>query len=131
MIRDADVYNAEGVVWREHRLTRQMGRRYLELMPRSTPIDASGPRIMPLHPMRRLIFPMKLITLYLLVMLAVSLTGCADHEKKLTFWIGGAPQEVDYWETLVGEFQRIAVDEVHLHLRGAVLVHQGVDFQLL
>jgi len=49
---------------------------------------------------------MKSTTLCLLVMLAVSPTGCADHEKKLTFWIGGAPQEVDYWETLVGEFER-------------------------
>jgi multiple sugar transport system substrate-binding protein len=49
---------------------------------------------------------MKSTTLYLLVMLAVSLTGCADHEKKMTFWIGGAPQEVDYWEALVDEFER-------------------------
>jgi multiple sugar transport system substrate-binding protein len=56
---------------------------------------------------------MKSIPLYLLVMLAVLLTGCADHEKKMTFWIGGAPQEVDYWGTLVDEFERtsgIAVD---------------------
>ena len=49
---------------------------------------------------------MKSTILYILVMLAILLTGCADHEKKLTFWIGGAPQEVDYWETLVGEFER-------------------------
>jgi multiple sugar transport system substrate-binding protein len=49
---------------------------------------------------------MKSNLLYLLVMLAVSIAGCADHEKKITFWIGGAPQEVDYWETLVDEFER-------------------------
>ncbi|MFZ1956484.1 MAG: extracellular solute-binding protein, partial [Desulfobacterales bacterium] len=49
---------------------------------------------------------MKSIPLYLMVMLAVLLTGCADHEKKMTFWIGGAPQEVDYWEALVDEFER-------------------------
>jgi multiple sugar transport system substrate-binding protein len=51
---------------------------------------------------------MKSTTLYLLVMLAIKLTGCSDHEKKLTFWIGGAPQEVDYWETMVGEFERMS-----------------------
>ncbi|MGW8187359.1 MAG: extracellular solute-binding protein, partial [Desulfobacterales bacterium] len=49
---------------------------------------------------------MKLTPLYFLVMLAVLLTGCADHEKKLSFWIGGAPQEVDYWAALVAEFER-------------------------
>jgi trehalose/maltose transport system substrate-binding protein len=49
---------------------------------------------------------MKSTILYLIVMLTILLTGCADHEKKLTFWIGGAPQEVDYWEALVDEFER-------------------------
>ena len=44
--------------------------------------------------------------LNVVTIVAVSLTGCADHEKKLTFWIGGAPQEVDYWEALVDEFER-------------------------
>jgi multiple sugar transport system substrate-binding protein len=57
---------------------------------------------------------MKSTTLYLLVMLAVLLTGCTDQEKKLTFWIGGAPQEVDYWEILVDEFERTSGTTVDL-----------------
>lgn len=57
---------------------------------------------------------MKASALYLLVMLAALLTGCADHEKKLTFWIGGAPQEVDYWEALVDEFERTSGTTVDL-----------------
>jgi multiple sugar transport system substrate-binding protein len=31
--------------------------------------------------------------------------GCTENERRLTFWVGGAPQEVDYWETLVSEFE--------------------------
>lgn len=49
---------------------------------------------------------MKATALCLLVVLTALVTGCADHEKKLTFWIGGAPQEIDYWGTLVDEFER-------------------------
>jgi multiple sugar transport system substrate-binding protein len=76
-------------------------------------VKAQTFHLIPKETKRRLIFPMKSITLYLLVMLTILLTGCADHEKKMTFWIGGAPQEVDYWEALVNEFERtsgIAVD---------------------
>lgn len=70
------------------------------------PVKVKTFPLIPNETKRRLIFGMKSTTLYLLVMLAVSLTGCADHEKKMTFWIGGAPQEVDYWEALVNEFER-------------------------
>jgi multiple sugar transport system substrate-binding protein len=31
--------------------------------------------------------------------------GCSTDQKDLTIWIGGAPQEVDYWEKLVAEFR--------------------------
>jgi multiple sugar transport system substrate-binding protein len=48
---------------------------------------------------------MKLAALRLLVITVILLTGCTDREKKVSFWIGGAPQEVDYWEALVDEFE--------------------------
>lgn len=34
------------------------------------------------------------------------IAGCSADERRLTFWVGGAPQEVDYWETLVEQYER-------------------------
>ncbi len=31
--------------------------------------------------------------------------GCAEKDRPLTFWVGGAPQEVDFWEELVARFE--------------------------
>jgi multiple sugar transport system substrate-binding protein len=42
---------------------------------------------------------------FLLAAVLLSAGGCTEPERRLTFWVGGAPQEVDYWETLVGEFE--------------------------
>ena len=39
------------------------------------------------------------------LMLLLSITGCGKKERRLTFWVGGAPQEVDYWEELVADFE--------------------------
>lgn len=45
-------------------------------------------------------------TYYLFILiLTFSLFNCSNKEKKLTFWIGGAPQEVNYWEKLVQQFE--------------------------
>ena len=43
----------------------------------------------------------------MLISLIVSLffCGCSEKNEKLVFAVGGAPSEVDYWETLVREFQ--------------------------
>ncbi|MFZ7127590.1 MAG: ABC transporter substrate-binding protein [Desulfobacterales bacterium] len=41
-------------------------------------------------------------------------SGCADREERLTFWVGGAPQEVDYWEELVAGFERESGIEVEV-----------------
>lgn len=35
----------------------------------------------------------------------VLLAGCAQEERVLTFAIGGAPNEVDYWQQLIHEFE--------------------------
>ena len=31
--------------------------------------------------------------------------GCGQKDPVLTFWIGGAPKEIDYWGTVIHEFQ--------------------------
>ncbi|MFZ0134906.1 MAG: ABC transporter substrate-binding protein [Desulfobacterales bacterium] len=41
-------------------------------------------------------------------------TGCSEKKKRLTFWVGGAPQEVDYWEELVAEFEESAGIQVEV-----------------
>ncbi len=48
-----------------------------------------------------------------LFLAAMLLYACGGREPRLTFWVGGAPQEVAYWEALVAEFETrsgIAVD---------------------
>ena len=37
--------------------------------------------------------------------MCTQLWQCSHKEKKLSFWIGGAPQEIDYWQKLVREFE--------------------------
>ena len=41
----------------------------------------------------------------LLILFSFSLQSCTRRESAFTVWIGGAPQEADYWEKLVREFQ--------------------------
>jgi multiple sugar transport system substrate-binding protein len=44
-------------------------------------------------------------TVCFILFISSQLFLCSNQEKKLTFWIGGAPQEVDYWEKLVQKFE--------------------------
>ncbi|MBN1899987.1 ABC transporter substrate-binding protein [Candidatus Sumerlaeota bacterium] len=37
--------------------------------------------------------------------LVVFFFGCSREESQLTFSVGGAPNEVDYWETIIHEFE--------------------------
>jgi len=48
-----------------------------------------------------------------LTIVLMALLACTGQERRLTFWVGGAPQEVAYWEDLVAEFEArsgVAVD---------------------
>lgn len=45
-------------------------------------------------------------TSVLAVLLLLAGCGSVEDDPRLTFWVGGAPQEVDYWETLVDEYER-------------------------
>jgi len=40
------------------------------------------------------------------IVLFAALPGCTGDAPRLTFWVGGAPQEVDYWEQLVIGFEK-------------------------
>lgn len=43
-----------------------------------------------------------IIRLFLLIFLFLS--GCSEHEKELTIWIGGAPNEIAFWEEVINKF---------------------------
>ena len=45
---------------------------------------------------------------YILVIsfLTILLVGCRRKERVVTFAVGGAPNEIEFWETLVKEFTR-------------------------
>lgn len=47
---------------------------------------------------------MKKCLLIILVVFFI-LTGCRERESMLSFAVGGAPSEVDYWEAIISEFE--------------------------
>ncbi len=51
---------------------------------------------------------MKQKIIVILVAFLVSLSGisCSKSEKEFTVWVGGSPEEVDFWEKLVDEFNK-------------------------
>lgn len=59
--------------------------------------------------------------LFLLVLISLGFfSGCSKKESLLTFAVGGAPNEVDYWEKLIGEFE----DKNHIKVK---LLRQPTD----
>jgi multiple sugar transport system substrate-binding protein len=54
------------------------------------------------------------------VIIFVSGIHCTKKQPELTIWVGGAPQEVEYWEKLIEEFRQLNNYEV-------VLVIQPTD----
>ncbi|MFP4083041.1 MAG: ABC transporter substrate-binding protein [Candidatus Aminicenantes bacterium] len=63
---------------------------------------------------------MKKLAGFFLFLILVSLWQCGGTEKGLTFWIGGTPEEANYWENLIQEFE----DQTGLQVR---LVRQPAD----
>jgi multiple sugar transport system substrate-binding protein len=55
----------------------------------------------------------RLVT-YLLLIVPFLLTSCARKEPTLTFMVGGAPDEIAYWEQLIGNFEHTTGIEVQL-----------------
>ncbi|MGA6924632.1 MAG: ABC transporter substrate-binding protein [Desulfosarcina sp.] len=50
----------------------------------------------------------------LALVIVLALIGCSEKRQRLTFWVGGAPQEIDYWEQLVAEFEQKAHVDVEV-----------------
>jgi len=48
---------------------------------------------------------MKKYCAFILFLGLLLLYGCTRQKTEFTIWIGGAPQELDYWEKLIGEFE--------------------------
>ena len=71
------------------------GGRYRRTWPRGEP-EARGQR----HD-----FQPWMLARVLAVLLILVLVSCAQKDVHLTFWVGGAPQEVDFLEALVQEFE--------------------------
>jgi len=45
------------------------------------------------------------LKLLLALLLALAVLSCSKTAPRLTFWVGGAPQEVDFWESLIDDFE--------------------------
>ncbi len=54
-----------------------------------------------------------IFSVVLFVLLSLSSLSCSDKEKQFTIWIGGSPEEINFWETIVKEFE----DENHYNLQ--------------
>ena len=46
----------------------------------------------------------KIILIFTALLFSISGIRCSNNEKEFTIWIGGSPEEVDFWETLVSKF---------------------------
>ncbi len=49
-----------------------------------------------------------------LLLFLILLPGCSEHKKELTIWIGGAPNEIAFWEETINEFQKSSGISVQL-----------------
>lgn len=54
-----------------------------------------------------------ILTIYLLASAILS-AGCTSREQGITLSVGGAPSELDFWESLVGQFENQTKIKVHL-----------------
>lgn len=57
---------------------------------------------------------MKRIRLIIILLLSLSIFNCSKKQKELTIWVGGAPNEVEYWEKLIDEFSNSTGQSVKL-----------------
>jgi trehalose/maltose transport system substrate-binding protein len=39
-----------------------------------------------------------------IILILILLSGCSKNQKEFTIWIGGSPEEVNYWQELVNRF---------------------------
>lgn len=54
----------------------------------------------------------KIWHIIMFIILILSGFSCSGKQPALTIWIGGAPQEVEYWEKMLDEYEKSAGEEV-------------------
>jgi multiple sugar transport system substrate-binding protein len=56
----------------------------------------------------------KILLVILFIILILSDFNCSKRKAELMIWIGGAPQEVDYWEKLIDEYKKSTGEAVQI-----------------
>jgi multiple sugar transport system substrate-binding protein len=56
----------------------------------------------------------KILLVILFIILILPEFNCSKRKAELMIWIGGAPQEVDYWEKLIREYEKSTGEEVQV-----------------
>jgi len=54
------------------------------------------------------------LAFFILILMGISSIGCERREKALVFAVGGAPNEVDYWERLIKKFEK--KEKIHVKI---------------
>jgi trehalose/maltose transport system substrate-binding protein len=49
---------------------------------------------------------MKYLIFIILLVISISLFQCSNPKKEFTIWIGGAPEEVDFWAQLIKKYEK-------------------------
>lgn len=57
--------------------------------------------------MKKLSFGILLLWIFLFL-------ACSKQKKEFTFWVGGAPEEINYWETLIKDFKKESGYDIRL-----------------
>jgi multiple sugar transport system substrate-binding protein len=56
----------------------------------------------------------KILFVILFIILTLPDFNCSKRKAELMIWIGGAPQEVDYWEKLIKEYEQTTGEEIQV-----------------
>ena len=49
-----------------------------------------------------------------IILILILLSGCLKNQKEFTIWIGGSPEEVNYWQELVNRFNKNTNSDLQL-----------------
>ena len=58
--------------------------------------------------------PNKRLFILFITSLLILLSGCSKNQKEFTIWIGGSPEEVNYWQGLVDRFNKETNSDLQL-----------------
>ena len=58
--------------------------------------------------------PTKRFFILFITSLLIIFSGCSKNQKEFTIWIGGSPEEVNYWQSLVNRFNKETNSDLQL-----------------